>query len=92
VYDESAYLDELCLKFAAPPQHRLFLRFQTHRGEFGSGSGTRKVLTEAKNAPEGGDFARMAEIRHCARSAKAPPFARAIAQGDGLSKLTVLPN
>jgi hypothetical protein len=67
-------LDELCLKFAAPPQHRLFLRFQTHRGEFGSGWGTRKVLTKAENAPESGGFARMAEIRHSRAIGKGPAF------------------
>jgi hypothetical protein len=48
VYDEAAYSGTMWPKFGAPQQQKLFLWFQTHRGEIGSPKGNQDGLSWAK--------------------------------------------
>jgi hypothetical protein len=43
VCDDAPYGTQMWSKFGATQHHRLFLRFQTHRGECGSGTGTENI-------------------------------------------------
>jgi hypothetical protein len=50
--DATAYLGQICPKFAASQQPKLFLWFQTYNGEFGSGAGTANGVNARNGTPE----------------------------------------